>query len=718
MLKRFMMKMNKPYLESFLSAEQLTLKYSRVRQKQPKLRDKNQQQVKDEHVQNSLTVKPQQSHHRREHSVNGTTGEVVAKKAREQALAERRVESCDQRAATSQTEGYEIIQGGRIPQDEAEDAVAIFMKTAQSPDVQTLKRRLIENAHSRQQNGKVRQSFLHNTQPESAIKQHLDTIKKTSEHSTINHSEVRKSNASAGAQHRKGSSEITGAATTLHHQVKLKYAQQENIKTLIQNLAKITQTTKYRIGSQEKISEQPVLKNEITQKQKDNIISLKKLTELLSNRGEKQSDQSAKLSQSMLTKDPTMLIKQQQKRDHQLYQSIGRDSGKGNVPESSLHLSPDVHQTKIKATDIHKTSRQRSRKADSRKSNLETPAEAIQQYQTQQASQNQSFFVQKNNFAIQNFNDNLILLNYTSSNAAQKSRTSNITSAQPQSRKKSHNNSIVSNANNNNQSVSGLAYASGGTQNQSIVIQTGAHHHGRNNSAIMQIPMNTNVSYVSNTTAKRLDSAGSQKRAKIVKGNLIQQEPDLMSSTYQQRPRRQPSHKQTYSSTNKSLNQQQLLQQLAIHNSTTASFHKTSYASSSKESRNPINRIAAPSNTGIFEAKNNLFSPSTRNQSIKLLTQSSGITSAKHQQQSSTTAQAISQSKHRPSRTQFNGTQGISLNFEQIKQGLMQGQLGINNNATVYHTHKPSVSTQPNLGGVVPPPTQATNNIDYQFYKK
>lgn len=31
LLKRFMIKMEKPYLESFLSPDQLTLKYSRVR---------------------------------------------------------------------------------------------------------------------------------------------------------------------------------------------------------------------------------------------------------------------------------------------------------------------------------------------------------------------------------------------------------------------------------------------------------------------------------------------------------------------------------------------------------------------------------------------------------------------------------------------------------------------------------------------------------------
>jgi hypothetical protein len=52
LLKRFMIKMNKPYLESFFSADQLILKYSRVRHSKPhvsskkyieqKLRDKNQ----------------------------------------------------------------------------------------------------------------------------------------------------------------------------------------------------------------------------------------------------------------------------------------------------------------------------------------------------------------------------------------------------------------------------------------------------------------------------------------------------------------------------------------------------------------------------------------------------------------------------------------------------------------------------------------------------
>lgn len=54
------------------------------------------------------------------------------------------------------------------------------MNTVQSPDVQTLKRRLIENAMSRQ--GAAKNSFMHNTQPESALKKHLgeDSIPQSS----------------------------------------------------------------------------------------------------------------------------------------------------------------------------------------------------------------------------------------------------------------------------------------------------------------------------------------------------------------------------------------------------------------------------------------------------------------------------------------------------------------------------------------------------------
>jgi hypothetical protein len=75
--------------------------------------------------------------------------------------------------------------------------------------------------------------------------------------------------------------------------------------------------------------------------------------------------------------------------------------------------------------------------------------------------------------------------------------------------------------------------------------------------------VNLNQSYIINNasnTAKRLDSMGSQKRAKAVKGGLNSIMADittseLLSTNYQQRPRRQQSgQKQTFSSTNKSLN--------------------------------------------------------------------------------------------------------------------------------------------------------------------
>jgi hypothetical protein len=56
----------------------------------------------------------------------------------------------------------------------------------------------------------------------------------------------------------------------------------------------------------------------------------------------------------------------------------------------------------------------------------------------------------------------------------------------------------------------------------------------------------------------------------------------------------------------------------------------------------------------------------------------SGMTSSTHQQQQQRLHSQNSTSgttKHRPSRTQFNGMStnaGVSLNFEQIKQGLLQ----------------------------------------------
>ncbi len=91
------------------------------------------------------------------------------------------------------------------------------MKTAQSPDVQTLKRRLIEHTHSRQQrNSEGGNKFMNMTQPENAIKTQLDSG--TNEESVNNRSiDVRKS------QHKKNQSLNDTNSQTLHQQVKLKF---------------------------------------------------------------------------------------------------------------------------------------------------------------------------------------------------------------------------------------------------------------------------------------------------------------------------------------------------------------------------------------------------------------------------------------------------------------------------------------------------------------
>ena len=94
--------MNKPYLESFLAPDQITLKYSRVRPKQ-KLRDNNHQQCRDDHVGGNVATSSdfqssvyntQKPHHRREQSMNSTVDPEI-KRTRMQAHAERKVESCE-----------------------------------------------------------------------------------------------------------------------------------------------------------------------------------------------------------------------------------------------------------------------------------------------------------------------------------------------------------------------------------------------------------------------------------------------------------------------------------------------------------------------------------------------------------------------------------------------------------------------------------------------
>jgi hypothetical protein len=99
--------------------------------------------------------------HRREKSMTATL-DTETRRIRAQAQAERRVESCERPSAkyTSEVEEedqYAIIKSKKpvavYQQDEPDDEVSLFMKTAQSPDVQTLKRRLIDHANSRQTRG-------------------------------------------------------------------------------------------------------------------------------------------------------------------------------------------------------------------------------------------------------------------------------------------------------------------------------------------------------------------------------------------------------------------------------------------------------------------------------------------------------------------------------------------------------------------------------------
>jgi hypothetical protein len=70
-------------------------------------------------------------------------------------LAERKVGSCERPPDIRDEDGYEILHSKNIQNknrsiEECEvDPISIFMKTAMSPDVQNIKRRLIEQNRSR-----------------------------------------------------------------------------------------------------------------------------------------------------------------------------------------------------------------------------------------------------------------------------------------------------------------------------------------------------------------------------------------------------------------------------------------------------------------------------------------------------------------------------------------------------------------------------------------
>ena len=102
-------------------------------------------------------------------------------------------------------------------------------------------------------------------------------------------------------------------------------------------------------------------------------------------------------------------MKKHQRRDRELYSSINRDD------KPSTNLSPNILGTK-KTSTVVSSCYQRSRKGESRKSNIETPVGEYQKIPdaTTNQLQNPSMLIQRNHYAINNFNDNLILLNYTS----------------------------------------------------------------------------------------------------------------------------------------------------------------------------------------------------------------------------------------------------------------------------------------------------------------
>ncbi len=92
------------------------------------------------------------THHRREQSMNSTVDPEI-KKTRMQAQAERRVESCERPPKCLAIDGeeeddYSILQSKNARNPAVEDEISLFLKTAVSPDVQTLKRRLIEHQNN------------------------------------------------------------------------------------------------------------------------------------------------------------------------------------------------------------------------------------------------------------------------------------------------------------------------------------------------------------------------------------------------------------------------------------------------------------------------------------------------------------------------------------------------------------------------------------------
>ena len=155
--------------------------------------------------------------HRREQSMNSTVDPEI-KRTRMQAQAERRVESCERPPKCLVIDGgqeeeeydddYSILQSKNARNPAVEDEISLFLKTAVSPDVQTLKRRLIEHQNNSRQRGAkgttYHGNFMNMTQPESSIKQNLKSEPESNKDSiTITNnpnrlSEVRKSAPGGG----------------------------------------------------------------------------------------------------------------------------------------------------------------------------------------------------------------------------------------------------------------------------------------------------------------------------------------------------------------------------------------------------------------------------------------------------------------------------------------------------------------------------------------
>lgn len=79
-----------------------------------------------------------------------STVDPEIKRTRMQAQAERKVESCERPPKYLEIDGdeadtYSILQSKNARNPTAEDEISLFLKTAVSPDVQTIKRRLIEH---------------------------------------------------------------------------------------------------------------------------------------------------------------------------------------------------------------------------------------------------------------------------------------------------------------------------------------------------------------------------------------------------------------------------------------------------------------------------------------------------------------------------------------------------------------------------------------------